>query len=59
MVTVWPSEVPLMGEVSMPSDLSTIAFQKYYRAAFGAGREAANQGKQPESRILVTDSQVE
>ena len=34
MVTVWPSEVPASGEVSMPSDASTIAFQKYYRANF-------------------------
>ena len=34
MVTVWPSAVSATGEVSMPSDASTIAFQKYYRAAF-------------------------
>jgi phenylpropionate dioxygenase-like ring-hydroxylating dioxygenase large terminal subunit len=42
MVTVWPSEVPSAGEVSMPSDVSTIAFQKYYRAMFGAKRPAEN-----------------
>ncbi len=41
MVTAWPSEVPPLGEVSMPSDVSTIAFQKYYRAAFGGGHETA------------------
>jgi hypothetical protein len=35
METVWPSEVPDGGEVSMPSDAPTIAFQRYYRKAFG------------------------
>ena len=34
METVWPSEVPDGGEVSMPSDAPTIAFQRYYRKAF-------------------------
>jgi hypothetical protein len=34
METVWPSEVPQSGEVSMPSDAPTIAFQKYYRRVF-------------------------
>lgn len=32
--TVWPSPVPTSGEVSMPSDVPTIEFQKYYRRAF-------------------------
>jgi hypothetical protein len=35
METVWPSEVPDGGEISMPSDAPTIAFQRYYRKAFG------------------------
>lgn len=35
METVWPSEIPDKGEVSMPSDTPTIAFQNYYRRVFG------------------------
>jgi phenylpropionate dioxygenase-like ring-hydroxylating dioxygenase large terminal subunit len=40
METVWPSEVPGDGEVSMPSDAPTIAFQRYYRRAFRASAKS-------------------
>lgn len=30
-ITCWPSEVPAGGEVSMPSDAPSIAFQRWYR----------------------------
>jgi hypothetical protein len=31
-ITCWPSEVPSGGEVSMPSDAPSIAFQRWYRS---------------------------
>ena len=34
METVWPSPVQTSGEVSLPSDVPTIEFQKYYRRRF-------------------------
>jgi hypothetical protein len=47
MVTVWPSEVPPSGEVSMPSDAPTIAFQNYYRKAFGRASASSSADQRP------------